>query len=180
FKQQFTSTGTFTDSRAQDITRPVQWSSSNTGVATISNASGTQGLATSVTTGSTTITATSGTVNGSTTLTVTAATLTSITVTPANPSIAMGTTQQFKATGTFSDNSTQDLTTTAVWSSDNTGVATISNTAGSQGLATPVAIGTANIAATSGAISGATQVTVTAAAAAPIAVPPPPHANARV
>jgi ABC-type proline/glycine betaine transport system permease subunit len=39
-----------------------------------------------------------------------AATLQSIAVTPANPSIAKGRTQQFTATGTFSDNSTQDHT----------------------------------------------------------------------
>jgi hypothetical protein len=31
-------------------------------------------------------------------------------VTPANPSIGVGATQQFKATGTYSDNSTADLT----------------------------------------------------------------------
>ena len=38
----------------------------------------------------------------------TSATLTSIAVTPANPSVAAGKTQQFTATGTFSDSSTQD------------------------------------------------------------------------
>ena len=47
---------------------------------------------------------------GSTVLTVTAATLQSIAVTPANPSIAKGLTQQFTATGTYSDSSTQNLT----------------------------------------------------------------------
>jgi hypothetical protein len=38
-------------------------------------------------------------------LTVTAATLQSIAVTPASPSIAKGLTQQFTATGTYSDSS---------------------------------------------------------------------------
>ena len=38
------------------------------------------------------------------------ASLVSIAVTPANPSIAKGTTQQFTATGTYSDSSTQNLT----------------------------------------------------------------------
>ena len=41
-------------------------------------------------------------------LTVTAATLVSIAVTPANPSIAKGTTQQFTATGTYTDSSTAE------------------------------------------------------------------------
>ena len=40
-----------------------------------------------------------------------APTLTSIAVTPANPSISTGTTQQFTATGTYSDQSTQNITT---------------------------------------------------------------------
>ena len=64
-------------------------------------------------TGTTTITATepeTGKV-GSTTFTVTSAVVVSIAVTPAAPSQALGYTQQFTATGTFSDSSTQDLTT---------------------------------------------------------------------
>jgi len=36
----------------------------------------------------------------------------SIAVTPANPTIAKGTTQQFTATGTYNDGSTQDITAT--------------------------------------------------------------------
>ena len=47
----------------------------------------------------------------------TSSTLVSIAVTPANPRIALGTTQQFIATGAFSDNTTQDLTASAAWSS---------------------------------------------------------------
>ena len=89
-------------------------------VATISNAAGSNGLATSVSAGSTTITAASGSISGSTTLTVTPATLVSIEVTPANPSIAKGTSKQFTATGTYSDNTTQNLTTAVTWSSSNT------------------------------------------------------------
>ncbi|MGH9725943.1 MAG: Ig-like domain-containing protein, partial [Candidatus Acidiferrales bacterium] len=53
-------------------------------------------------------------------------TLQSISVTPANPSIAKGTTKQLTATGTYSDNSTQDLTASVTWSSDTPGVATVS------------------------------------------------------
>ncbi len=47
-----------------------------------------------------------------------APTLQSIAVTPANPSIAKGLTQQFIATGTYeADNSTQNLTSQVTWSS---------------------------------------------------------------
>jgi hypothetical protein len=52
------------------------------------------------------------------------------------------------ATGTFSDGTTQDLTMDVTWSSGTPGVATISNVAGSEGLATSVAIGTTTITAT--------------------------------
>src|SRR5207244_2087349 len=100
--------------------------------------------------------------SGATMLTVTGATLSSIAVTPANPSIAKGTTQQLTATGTFSDGSTQDLTTQVTWTSSNTTVATVSNAAGSKGLATGIAVGAATVTATdpSSGISGNTTITV--------------------
>ncbi len=56
-------------------------------------------------------------------------TLVSIQVTPSNPSITLGATaatQQFTATGTFSDNTTRDLTASASWSSSAPTVATVS------------------------------------------------------
>ena len=58
-------------------------------------------------------------------------TLQSIAVTPANPSVAKGLTQQFTATGTFSDGSTQNLTGSVTWASATTSTATI--TAGGPG-----------------------------------------------
>ncbi len=54
-------------------------------------------------------------------------TLSSIAVTPTLPSIAGGSTQQFTATGIFSDNSTQNLTSTATWVSTSPSVATVSH-----------------------------------------------------
>ena len=80
-----------------------------------------------------------------------AATLVSITVTPANPSIAPGQTQQFTATGTYSDGSKQTLPTPA-WGSSDTAVATISAT----GLASSTGIGVTTISASSGTIAGST------------------------
>ena len=158
--QQFTATGTFSDGSIQDLTASAYWTSSALNVATISDSSPTFGLATSTGTGTTTITATSGSVSGTTTLTVTPVALVSIAVTPANPSIALGTTQQFSATGTFTDGSTQDLTTTVTWSSSTNTVAVISNNTGSQGLATSAAVGTTTITATSGSVAGSTLLTV--------------------
>lgn len=87
-------------------------------------------------------------------------TLTSITITPMNQSLAIGTTQQFTAVGAYSDNTTQDLTTQVTWSSSDTTVATISNTAGSNGLASSITTGLTTITATLGSISGSTTITV--------------------
>ncbi|MGD0278562.1 MAG: Ig-like domain-containing protein [Smithella sp.] len=94
-----------------------------------------------------------------------AVTLASIAVTPANPGILLSgtvTTEQFTATGTYSDSTTKNLTTSVTWSSSNTDVATISNTSGSNGLATLLAAGQTTITASSGSITGSTLLTLQA------------------
>src|SRR5438445_9438402 len=54
-------------------------------------------------------------------------TLSSIAVAPASPPhLKVGATQQFTATGTYSDNSTADITSTVAWTSGTTATATIS------------------------------------------------------
>jgi trimeric autotransporter adhesin len=167
--QQFTATGTFADSTPRDLTTLVTWASANTAVATISNAVGSQGLATTVAAGTSTISGALPGISGATTLTVTAAAaLQSIAVTPVNPSIAKGLTRQFAATGTYSDNTTQVLTAQVTWASATTSVATINAT----GLATAVGTGTSSISATLSGVTGSTVLTVTAAALQSIAVTP--------
>jgi hypothetical protein len=156
--EQFTAIGTYSDASNRDITTSVTWNSSNTGFATIDTA----GLATAVATGNATITASSGSITGSTILTVTSATIKFLVVTPASPaSIALGATQQFTAMGTFSDSTTQVLTTLVSWSSSLPSVATISNSSGSNGLATSFATGTTTIKATWNGASDSTAATVT-------------------
>ena len=107
--KQFTATGTYTDGSTANLTSQVTWASGTASVATISNASGSQGLASTLVTGTTAITATlNGITSPSDTLTVTTAALTSIAVAPVNQSVAKGLTEQFTATGTYTDNSTQN------------------------------------------------------------------------
>jgi hypothetical protein len=84
-------------------------------------------------------------------------TLKSISITPSNASVAIGTPQQFTATGTFSDGSTQNLTNTAAWSSSNTSLATVSTT----GLVSGVTTGTITLSAQSGSVIGSVAVSVT-------------------
>ena len=99
----------------------------------------------------------------------TAPTLTSIAVTPANPSITKGATEQFTATGTYSDSSTANITSQVTWASGTTSNATIT----SGGLATGVAAGSSTITATLGSVSGNTKLTVTAPTLTSIAVTRP-------
>jgi hypothetical protein len=83
--------------------------------------------------------------------------LVSISVTPTNPSIADGLMKQFIATGTFSDNSTQNITTQVTWTSSDATKVTIDN----GGVATGAAVGSATIIASSENIAGSTTLTVT-------------------
>ena len=172
--QDFVATGTFSDGTTKDLTTSVTWSSESPAVATVSNAPGTEGRATGVTVGGPVkIIATKGSISGSAALTVTAAVLTGITVTPADTSIPKGTTQQFTATGAFSDGTTKDLTTSVNWTTGDPAVATISNTTGTNGLAFGAGIGTTSVTASLGGKSGSTNLTVNAAVLRSIAVTPP-------
>lgn len=153
--EQFTATGTYSNGTKQDLTTSVAWSSSdttdapigNTGLVTTSSSAGTIKI---------TITASSGSISGSATLAVIA----SFEITPTNSNIPLGATQQFTATATFSDSSTQDITTSVVWSSSIPTVAAFSNIAGYNGLATSFATGQTSITAslTGGAVSPSSPV----------------------
>ena len=87
-------------------------------------------------------------------------TLASIAVTPSSPSITGTGTQQFTATGTYSDTTTRNLTNLVTWASTATNVATITTGPGAgAGLATGVSPGPTTISAALN-VSGSTQLTV--------------------
>jgi hypothetical protein len=82
----------------------------------------------------------------------------SINVTPETASVAVGVNQPFVATGTYSDGTSVDISTSVAWSTAPTGIATVvSNT----GVATGVAVGSTHIIATSGSVSDYGVLTVT-------------------
>ena len=81
----------------------------------------------------------------------------SIAIEPSNLSIIQTAVQQFTAMGTFSDSSTEDITTSVTWSSSDTAIATINNT----GIATAIASGSTTINASIGSITGSTALIVT-------------------
>ena len=83
--------------------------------------------------------------------------LAGLSVTPLDPAIQSGSTIQLTATGTFSDNSTANLTDQLTWSSSAPGVATASGT----GLVTASGVGSATIVATdSSGLSASTNLAV--------------------
>jgi hypothetical protein len=83
--------------------------------------------------------------------------LISVTVTPPYPSIAVGNTLQFTATGTCKNGFTEDLTAFVTWSSLGLDVATIAQ----GGLATGVTVGYTSITATLGSVTGSAMLVVT-------------------
>ncbi|MDQ1358277.1 MAG: trimeric autotransporter adhesin, partial [Acidimicrobiaceae bacterium] len=170
--QQFSAAGTYSDGTTADITAAATWSlPTDSTVATISPTGLALGQAAG---GPIAVTAAVGGVTGTATLIVTPAALASISVTPTTATAARGMTQQFTATGTFTDGSTQDLTGQAQWSSTNTAVARVVTAGGmaEPGLASAVGVGGATITATFNGVSGTAGFTVTPAALTSIVVTP--------
>jgi hypothetical protein len=100
---------------------------------------------------------------------------TSLKILPATAGIAVGGIQQFTATGTYSNGSTQDLTNSVSWSSSNASAATI----GANGIATGVARGSARITGTLGTVTNSAGLMVTTTTGPPTinaSVSPQPNA----
>jgi hypothetical protein len=87
-------------------------------------------------------------------------TLRSIAVTPAGGTYQLPATEQFTATGRYSDASTKDLTQSVTWSSSDTSVATIGDSGSSKGMSTMVGSGSAMITAALGSIQNSTNISV--------------------
>jgi uncharacterized protein YjdB len=145
FTQQFRAYGTYADGSTVDITKDVTWTSSDTTVATISPT----GLSTGIATGTTNITASlSGIISLPVGLGVGSPvvmdgnTLLSLMVTPSKPTnLAVGSTQQFSVTYTYSDGSIDTDNPAshpswlgAWWNSSDPSVATIDDLGKATGL----------------------------------------------
>jgi hypothetical protein len=167
----YTATGTYTDGTTGSLAMSsLVLTSDNTSVATINSS----GVATGINGGTANIRATAGTITSAPAqLTVTGPTLQSVSIAPSQPSIVKGTTQQFTATGHYSDTTIKDLTTQVGWSSGNSNL-TMSDATGTQGLATAVSVGPASVTASwsGGAVTGTMTATVTASPLASITVSP--------
>jgi hypothetical protein len=129
----------------------ISWSSSSTAIATVS----TSGLVTAVTTGTATIFASSEGKSGSVTITVNTVPVNLVTLTPPTSTVLVGQTLQLAAVTTDAGGHT--LTgRTITWTTAAPSVATVSTS----GLVTAVAVGSANITATSEGKADTTAITV--------------------
>src|SRR5438093_3520891 len=157
-------TATTLDSTGAVLTgRTVTWSSSSTGVATVSG----NGLVTGVAAGSATITATSEGHGGTAVIAVTNAPVASVSVSPASGSVTAGQTAQL--TAILKDANGNLLSGRIVtWGSSNTAVASVNGS----GLVTGVVAGSATITATSEGQSGRAALTVPTVPAASLTVSP--------
>jgi hypothetical protein len=159
---QFKATGKFSDGSSMDETKSAMWTSSNGIVASID----TTGFVTSHSMGNATMIATVKGISSSAALTVSKATMASIAVDPSAPSMVLGSATQLKATGTYTDHSTQDVTNTVIWESSEPNIAVVS----SAGLVVSRSIGDASITATAGSVNASCKLTVSQAALVSISV----------
>lgn len=145
--QQFVATGTYGNGSNRNLTDSVTWSTSNPLVFIISDDAGSRGLATGTGGGTATVSATYG-ISGTASLTIVA--VTSLTISPSDGlNVQVGRTQQFTAEARYSNTGGGVVVTdSVVWSSSNPSAVTISNTAGTRGLATRVGSDTAHVTAT--------------------------------
>lgn len=135
--------------------RPIAWSSSDEGVATVTS-TGNAVVVTAIAVGSATITATSEGKTATSVISVIVPPVQAVAVSPATVSIAPGATAQLTATVT--DATGHPLTgRTVTWASGDETRATVS----ASGLVTAVAFGTVTITATSEGKSGTSTVKVT-------------------
>jgi YVTN family beta-propeller protein len=128
----------------------LQWSSSAVGVATVNGS----GLVTGITNGTASITATASGLTASALVTVQQE-ATVLTVTPGDETVFVEATAQFGAVAADA-NGNEMPEAPVVWTSGDTGIATVDET----GLATGVAAGVVTLTATSGAASGTATLTV--------------------
>jgi hypothetical protein len=152
--RRFSATGTYSDGSTQDLSTAVTWASSDLAVAGID----TNGLVTAVAPGLSLIFAEFDGLTNSVQLIVALPppSLTSLAVSPVNATNLVGTIRFFIATGTYSDGSTQDLTTAVTWVSSDLPIVTIDT----NGLATTLSQGTALISAELGGITNTIQFTI--------------------
>jgi hypothetical protein len=128
----------------QDITASVSWRASNPNVASVGATRGHEGMTRAFNVGDSVISASLDGLVTQSQLLVTNESLQSIILTPENPTIELGSTQAFTATGIYTDGSSKDITQNLLWESSDSSVASVANY--SSGVYDPTPAGVAQTA----------------------------------
>lgn len=155
--QQYRLFGIFSDGSHKELTHVASWQSSSLGVATIDKF----GLAQSYQQGDTQIKASYIGVSAIAELKVTDAVVTGLQVSPANLSVPLGTTGQYRADAFYSDGHTSDVTQLATWSVNDPNLVNIAATGSSAGFAEATAVGMTQVHAEFAGMTDKVNVTVT-------------------
>lgn len=160
--QQLTLTGTYNDGSTKDLTGSATWTTSASGVATVSAGLVKAAATISNPPGSATITGTSATFSSTCAITVNTGPLTAITITTTTPNPAAGSTVTFTAMGTYTGSAQQqDITSLVTWNSSNTAViATITGGSGAVSSTATSGSTTTVTASLNGITSGPLTITV--------------------
>lgn len=135
------------DGTTTDVTDMGTWTSDSLPVATVSDGLGTKGLVTGVAAGSAKVLANFKGKSAQSIVTVNGAILMDISITPLAANLATGASQQFTATGTYSDLNKFDLTSAVTWVSRMPQIATVANGTKTSGLLTALSVGVVEIVA---------------------------------
>ena len=114
--EQLSAVGLFSNGSTQDISSLVTWHSSDISVASIDE---TQGLLTPIQAGDVTITASTSSLRSSAVIEISAATLEEINITPADISLAKGSSTTVSIIAIFSDQSIVDISSQVDWENSN-------------------------------------------------------------
>jgi len=171
-EQPLTATARYSDGTNRDVTAEATWTTSDATIAQVATSGASIGRVTGAGAGTATITATIDGVAGTSSITVNVVTVTAVAVTPASPALTVGATQQLVCTATYSDLTSADVTTLAIWSTSAATVAQVSNVTGTEGQTTGIAAGTSMIGCAFGGKSASTTLSVSSATLRFVSVAP--------
>ncbi len=148
--EQFVAIGHFKNETSRDITQSVSWRSVNPQVVTANNTLGSKGVVYAATGGFSTVFAEFGGVVGSKVVEVSTEQFASLSIENADKPLPIGIDKALKLIGRRADGSTLDVTNTAIWTSSNPYLVTISNDLATAGVASAWSVGNLVIAASFG------------------------------
>ncbi len=147
--QQATAIATYSDGSFADVSTQAAWSSSPTGVVSVSPG----GIVTCVSAGLAQLSVTFAGLTATGDAVCNAGILVTLTVAPSTAGVVAGGTVQFSVIGYSSDGSLCDATRNATWQTGSPSVATIASGWNGGGLATALAAGSTTVSATLGPLS---------------------------